>query len=176
MKTEMDFKPTEFEGLFLVKFKRFVDQRGVFIKPWVHNEVLEIFGNNMETYISSSDAGTIRGLHYQKGSAAQKKFVICLNGKIEDLAVDMRSKSATYGQSFNITLKALDGNGIIIPKGFAHGVFAHEDSIYINFCDQIYLPGEERGIIWSSIPDFKRLQVSIISEKDQNLPPLKEVL
>lgn len=168
--------PTEFEDLFIADFVRFEDNRGVLVKPWIANKLEEVFGDNIETYITSSNAGTMRGLHYQKGSVSQKKFVTCLSGKIEDVAVDMRLNSSTYGRVFNTTINALDGRGVIIPEGFAHGVFAYDNSIFVNFSNQAYSPGDEGGIHWSSIPSLRDLSVKIISEKDAQLPRLEDVL
>ncbi len=172
----MKFHSTNFEGLHVVDFNRFEDQRGILIKPWIASDLNKIFGSNMETYISSSHEGAMRGLHYQKGSSAQKKFVTCLSGSIEDVAVDMRRESSTYGCVFNITLNALDGRGVIIPKGFAHGVYAHKDSLFAKFSDQTYSYGNEGGILWSSIPLLRGLPVTIVSEKDSKLPSLEEVI
>ena len=167
---------TEFEDLYIADFVRFEDHRGVLVKPWIAHELEEVFGSNTETYITSSNAGTMRGLHYQKGSVAQKKFVTCLSGKIEDVAVDMRRNSSTYGRVFNITINALDGRGVIIPEGFAHGVYAYDNSLFVNFSNQAYAPGDEGGIHWSSIPSLRDLPVTIISEKDAQLPTLEEAL
>ncbi len=167
---------TEFEGLYIVEFNRFEDHRGVLIKPWVADELEEVFGSNMEAYISSSHARTIRGLHYQRGAAAQKKYVTCVHGKIEDVAIDMRPQSETYGQSYNITLAGMDGRGVIVPAGFAHGVYAYEDSIIVNISDQKYAPGEEAGIHWSSVKALKGLPVDHVSDKDSNLPLLEDVI
>ena len=172
----MKFHPTDFKGLYIVDFDRFEDQRGVMIKPWINSDLNKIFGSNMETYLSSSHKGAMRGLHYQKGSSAQKKFVTCISGRIEDVAVDMRRESSTYGCIFNFTLNALDGRGVIIPKGFAHGVYAYKDSLFANISDHVYIPENEGGILWSSIPLLRDFPVTIVSEKDSKLPSLEEVI
>ena len=172
----MKFTRTDFEGLFIVDFHKFEDHRGILVKPWISHELCEVFGENMETYITHSYAATIRGLHFQTGINEQKKFITCLKGKIEDVAVDIRNNSATYGMVFQITLNAFEGKGVIIPSGFAHGVYAHDDSLFINFSDKHFSPGDEGGILWSSIPQIRDLSVKFISEKDQRLPTLEEVL
>lgn len=172
----MKFHTTKFKDLYVVDFIRFEDERGVLVKPWVVNELEKKFGSNMETYITSSKAGTIRGLHYQKGFAAQNKFITCLSGKIEDVAVDLRHKSATYGEVYSITLNEMDGRGVIIPEGFAHGIYAYDDSLYVAFSNQDYAPCDEGGILWSSIPILRNLPVTFVSKKDAQLPELKEML
>ena len=172
----MEFYATGFHGLFTVNFTRVEDHRGVLVKPWVEPELIKIFGRNIETYISSSSVGTIRGLHYQKDPVAQKKITLCLNGKIEVIAVDLRRNSVTYGKPFSITLDALDGKGVLVPEGFANGVYAHEDSIFISFSSQMYSIDNESGILWSSVPGFQDLPVTNVSQKDSQLPTLDEVM
>ena len=172
----LEFHATGFHDLLTVNFTRFEDHRGILVKPWVEPDLIKIFGRNMETYISSSSAGTIRGLHYQKGPLAQKKFTLCLNGKIESIAVDLRRDSVTYGKVFSITLDALDGKGVIVPEGFACGVYAHEDSMFISFNSQVHSIDNERGILWSSVPGLKDLPVTNVSQKDSQLPALDEVM
>ncbi len=174
--SSMQIENTEFEGLKIVRHFRAPDDRGVFIKPWVVEELAADFGSTAEAYFSSSEKGVLRGLHFQRGDKAQKKYVVCLTGSIEDIAVDMRPESKTYGKVFRMQLDALSGIGVIIPEGFAHGIFAHEKSTIVNFCDKPYSPGDEGGIIYTSIPDIADLPVSIVSDKDVNLPTVDEIL
>ena len=172
----MEFQNTAFPDLFIVKHFRAADERGVFVKPWLAGDLADRFGVSSEAYFSSSQPGTLRGLHFQVGEHAQKKYVVCLEGAVEDIAVDLRPTSPTYGKVFRTRLSALDGQGVIIPEGFAHGIFAHEQSVIVNFCDKPYAPGEEGGIIWSSLPGLDDLDVRVLSEKDRALPSLETVL
>ena len=171
----MKFNETAFKGIYLVEYFSMIDDRGLFMKPWVRSEINTIFGENFETYFSSSEKGTIRGLHYQKGKSAQSKFIICLKGSIEDFATDLRANSKTYGQTFRTTI--LPGEqGIIVPEGFAHGIYANEDSLIVNFCNNDYDASAEAGINWKSIDVLSDLEVSSISDKDLALPELKDVI
>jgi dTDP-4-dehydrorhamnose 3,5-epimerase len=172
----MKIEETAFQGLFLIQHNRFVDDRGVFVKPWLYEELSSIFPNVSETYFSSSKEGTFRGLHYQIGERAQKKYIVCLSGLIEDIAVDMRPSSLTYGRVFRHKIGNLSGIGVIVPEGFAHGIFAHEPSIIVNFCDKPYSPGNEGGINPRSITQISDLKITTLSEKDANLPSISEVL
>lgn len=172
----MNFTPTIFHGLNLVEFFAAPDNRGTFIKPWLQSQAEEAFGSSSEIYFSRSHKGVLRGLHFQRGGFAQKKFVICLSGKIEDIAVDLRDASPTKGKTFVITLSGMQNKGVIIPAGFAHGIFAYEDSIITNICDKPYNPGEEGGIFWQSVPEIAGLPVTLVSAKDAALPPLEEML
>ena len=171
----MNFKETSFKDLYLVEYFSMIDDRGFFMKPWVKSEIENFFGDNRETYFSSSERGTLRGLHYQEGSSAQGKFVVCLKGSIEDFATDLRKDSETYGKTFRTTVEP-GKNAVIVPPGFAHGIFANTDSIIVNFCSRDYDPASEKGILWSSINELKDLSVKSISAKDKDLPSLGDIL
>lgn len=167
----MKFIETEFKGLLLVKFDSFEDIRGIFIKPWISQNFEEYFGKVSETYFSSSKSGTLRGLHYQTGSAAQKKYIVCLKGSVEDIALDMRVNSSTYGRVFRHRLNEMSGVGVLVPEGFAHGIFAHNESIVVNFCDKPYSPEREDGVNFKSLIELNDLKVKIVSNKDSGLKP-----
>lgn len=171
----MFIENTNFDGIKTVRYFRTYDDRGVFIKPWLTSYLQEEFGLIAEAYFSYSEKGVIRGLHYQSGVTAQKKYVVCISGCIEDIALDMRPEKPTYGQVFRMKINSNDGIGVIIPEGFAHAVFAHENSTIVNFCNKPYCPGDEGGVIWSSLEELKDLNVTIVSEKDINLPPRSEI-
>lgn len=167
---EIEIQETGFDGLKIVRCGRFVDHRGVFLKPWTE-QIKPVFGEICEVYFSSSDAGVLRGLHYQLGEAAQAKYVMCLAGAVEDIALDIRPESPTYGRVFRMRLDAMSGEGVIVPEGFAHGVYAHQPSVIVNFCNKKYAPGVERGVYWGSLPELADLDVRVVSEKDAGLPP-----
>jgi dTDP-4-dehydrorhamnose 3,5-epimerase len=172
----MNVASTAFKGLSLVDFFAAPDARGTFIKPWLQSQAEAIFGISSEIYFSHSYKGVLRGLHFQRGAFAQKKFVICLSGRIEDIAVDLRDDSPTKGKTFRVTLSGMQNKGVIIPAGFAHGIFAHEDSIITNICDKPYSAGEEGGVFWQSVPEIAALPVTLVSSKDAALPHLEEIL
>jgi dTDP-4-dehydrorhamnose 3,5-epimerase len=167
----MKLVKTEFSGLHLVRYFSSEDARGGFVKPWIANGLSDQFNDLHEVYCTQSNKGVLRGLHYQAGSYAQKKYVTCLDGVIEDIALDLRSLSPTFGKVFRKVLRGMDGNGVLIPEGFAHAIFAHEDSVTLTCCDNAYCPQHEKGINWMSIDAISDLQVTSISEKDLNLPP-----
>jgi dTDP-4-dehydrorhamnose 3,5-epimerase len=167
----MKFIQTEFEGLLIVKFDPFEDERGVFIKPWISQSFEEYFGGVSEAYFSSSKSGTFRGLHYQTGSAAQKKFIVCLKGSVEDIALDMRVNSDTYGRIFRYRLDEMSGVGVLVPEGFAHGIFAHNESIVVNVCNKPYSPEREGGVSFKSLIELKDLKIKIVSKKDSGFKP-----
>lgn len=171
----VEVKSTNINGLFLVNYFTYSDERGKFIKPWNIEDLKGYFSQNLETYISFSKKGTFRGLHYNSNEdCAQTKFISCLQGSIEDISLDLRKDSETYGKIYRHKLTGMSGEGIIIPRGFAHGFFCLDDSMIINFCDNIFYP--EDGIHYSSIKELNDLDVSIISEKDKHLPNIKDIL
>jgi dTDP-4-dehydrorhamnose 3,5-epimerase len=169
-------EPTAFSELFIVRFFKFEDHRGIFLKPFLKKELGSPFGEIHEVYVSSSIPKTFRGLHYQRGLKAQKKYVICLSGQIEDVAVDLRPGSPTLGRTFRCTLRAEEPVGVIIPAGFAHGIYAYSHATIANFCDKSYSPEDEGGIHHASIPEIADLEVTTLSSKDASLPSLEDVL
>jgi dTDP-4-dehydrorhamnose 3,5-epimerase len=168
----MNIFDTGFEGLKIVEYFRAPDDRGIFVKPWLQEELKDIFGEVSEAYFSFSNQGVFRGLHFQDGLKAQKKYIVCLSGSIEDIAVDLRKDSKTYKKVFRMKLDSMNGKGIIVPEGFAHGIFAHEDSTIVNFCDKPYSPGDEGGIFWNSMPELRDLNVTTVSKNDAHLKSL----
>jgi dTDP-4-dehydrorhamnose 3,5-epimerase len=96
---------------------------------------------------SKSSYGVIRGLHYQKNPFAQGKLVRVLEGKILDVAVDIRLNSPTYGQHFSIELSADNKLQLWIPAGFAHGFSVlSETAVVLYKCDHLYNKESEGGI------------------------------
>jgi dTDP-4-dehydrorhamnose 3,5-epimerase len=167
----MIIEDTHFDGLKVIKFFTASDARGKFMKPWASECQKLIFDEVAEVYFSESKAGTLRGLHYQSGNHAQKKFVVCLTGMVEDIAMDMRVDSHTYGEVFRITLDCEIPKAVLVPEGFAHGIFAYKKSIIANFCSKPYAPEMEFGINWASISALQDLDVKFTSHKDELLAP-----
>lgn len=166
----MEITETAFDNLFELKFLHLVDDRGTFIKPFELDPLRSVFRGNAETYFSSSKKGVLRGLHFQHADKAQRKIVVCLSGLIEDIALDMRTDSKSYGKVYRKRLSGMSNEGVLIPEGFAHGIFSHDDSVIVNFCDKPYSPGDEGGVNWESLSELRDLPVEILSEKDLRLP------
>src|SRR5262245_28984860 len=74
---------------------------------------------------------TLRGLHFQRGDAAQAKLVRVVNGAAFDVVVDLRAGSPGYGRWCGATLRAGDGVQVFVPRGFAHGFLALEDDTLV---------------------------------------------
>ena len=122
-------------------------------------------------------AGTARGFHFQSGTSAESKLVICIKGKVLDVAIDLRRTSRTLCASYASELSAENMNALFIPRGFAHGFQALEDNTELLYLhDNFYSPEKEAGI---NVFDPKiSIQWPVtphnLSERDTNFPYLSE--
>ncbi len=169
----MPFTITDFPGLIIYEPPVFEDERGFFFEGFNETTFREA-GINVQWVQdnqSSSFHGVIRGLHYQLPPHAQTKLVRVLKGKVQDIVVDLREGSPTYGKSYSVVLSAKNKKQILIPKGFAHGFAVLSKKADILYkCDTFYNKTSEKGIKyddpalnidWSVLPEE-----TIVSEKD----------
>jgi len=176
-----EFEKLKLEGLVLVKPRVFPDDRGFFIENYKKSdfEKAGITEDFVQDNHSKSAKGVLRGLHYQRGAAAQGKLVRCTAGAILDVAVDMRKTSATYGQWAAEELNAQNARMLYVPPGFAHGFLVLSDTAEIMYkCTTEYSPKDDAGIIWND-PDVAvawGIKEPILSAKDRVLPRLKDAL
>ncbi|CAH8182294.1 dTDP-4-dehydrorhamnose 3,5-epimerase family protein [Vibrio aestuarianus] len=172
----MQIKKTKFEGLFIIKMNAFEDDRGSLTKFWLKNDLSEVMSECEEAYFSYSKSKTFRGLHYQSAGKAQGKYIVCVNGNVLDVAVDLRPNSATFGEVFLYDLCENSKEALYIPEGFAHGFYSYTKSIVLNLSNSKYSPGDELCFLWSSISALNNLDVQNISAKDTNGLILREYL
>ena len=179
----MLFQSTDLPGLLVCEPKVFEDSRGYFFESYneqaFFKEGVDItFRQDNQ---SKSSYGVIRGLHYQLNPKAQTKLVRVLAGTILDVAVDIRKGSPTFGKSFSLELSAENKKQLLIPAGFAHGFSVLTETAVVMYkCDQFYSKENEGGIRFNDpelnidwrIPADRQL----ISEKDRQLPDLKNML
>jgi len=176
----MEVLKTEFPGLCLIKPKIFNDERGFFYESY-HFDKFKLQGIDIvfkQDNHSRSERGTIRGLHFQKGSAAQTKLVRCVVGEIYDVVVDLRRNSPTFGRWAGYKLSAENKQQLLVPQGFAHGFSVlSEHAEFLYKCDNYYSPQDERGIIWNDagLAIDWLVKDPIISAKDNKLPLFKEL-
>ena len=175
---------TNLKDCYILKPKRFGDERGYFSS--VTKEQLKELGFQEIVQISNSQSGKgiIRGLHFQKNPYCQAKVVRCHKGAVLDVVVDVRKDSPTYGQWTSVELTPENGYMLYVPRGFAHGFVAlKEETLFEYYVDNKYAPRMEDGILWNDpeigIPwdeIFEKYDIKepILSEKDQNRKPLKE--
>ena len=98
---------------------------------------------------SCSTKGVLRGLHFQK-EYPQGKLVRVIKGTVFDVAVDLRTESATYGQWYGVELSEENKKQFYIPEGFAHGFLVLSDVAEFCYkCTDFYHPGDEGGMAWN---------------------------
>lgn len=177
----MNIIETGLPGLLVIEPKVFEDERGYFFESY-QNERYEKAGivrPFIQDNESKSVAGVVRGLHYQLGASAQAKLVRVVQGKVFDVAVDLRKGSPTFGRWFGAELDEKNKKQLYVPRGFAHGFSVlSESAIFTYKCDNIYDKEAERsinpfdetlGIDWK----LGGLQ-QIVSDKDLNAPLFDE--
>lgn len=137
------------EGLCILEPKIYKDDRGYFLESYNDKE-LEINQLSLDDYFvqdneSYSKTGTLRGLHYQSYHP-QTKIVRVVKGNVFDVAIDLRPYSPTYGHAYGVMLSNTNHRQFYIPRGFAHGFYALEDTLFLYKCDDFYYPDEQCGI------------------------------
>lgn len=176
----MIIKNTTLDEVKIIKNEVYGDDRGFFfesfnLKKW--NENGQSF-NFVQDNHSRSKKGVIRGLHFQK-KKPQGKLVRCVKGCVLDVAVNIDPKSKDFGKYFSIELSEDNKLQLWIPPGFAHGFCVLSDSADFCYkCTDYYDPKDESGIKWNDrdIGINWPEATAELSEKDQNLPTLKEYL
>jgi dTDP-4-dehydrorhamnose 3,5-epimerase len=173
---------TPIADLFVLEPKVFGDSRGYFMETFnaqVFNKLgLDYhFVQDNESY---STYGTLRGLHFQKGSFAQAKLVRVISGEILDVAVDLRKDSATFGKSFSARLSGENKKQMLVPRGFAHGFSVLSPTCQVIYkCDNLYSPENESGIHFTD-PDLKidwlvPREKIVVSDKDNRNKFFREI-
>ena len=178
----MEVLKTPIEGLLVIEPRVFADARGWFLETYNEQRYREagIDATFVQDNQSCSSYGVVRGLHFQRPPYTQAKLVCCTQGRVLDVAVDLRKASATYGQWYAVELTEENHRQFFIPRGFAHGFSVlSEKAVFTYKCDNLYHPEADGGILLSDpdlaidwqIPEHLR----ILSEKDQHHPLLKDL-
>jgi dTDP-4-dehydrorhamnose 3,5-epimerase len=174
---------TEIRGLKILLPKKIGDNRGFFSEVFNERIFAEagITANFVQDNHSlSAEKGVVRGLHYQLPPMAQDKLLRVVHGKILDIAVDVRRKSPTFGQSVSVILSAENWKQLYVPAGFAHGFVTLEPNSEVLYkVTNYYSPEHERAIRWND-PDLAidwgiDEASAILSPRDRLHPFLKEV-
>jgi len=176
----MKFYKSDLDGVWVIQPNIYKDNRGQFLETF-RKEIFRQQGvlfDYVQDNISTSSQGTIRGLHYQREPHAQAKLVMAVHGDILDVAVDLRKASDTFGQSFSTILSSKNRKMMLVPPGFAHGfsVLSEEATVYYK-CNAYYRKESERGVRWNdpALDIDWGVEETILSEKDQQLPLLKDL-
>jgi len=178
----MEYIKTEIDGLWIINPLVFKDERGYFMESYKKSEFEEIIGqvNFIQDNESKSSYGVFRGFHYQAGEAAQAKLVRVIQGKVWDIAIDIRKNSVTFGKYVAIELSEENKRQFFIPRGFAHGFLVlSETAIFSYKVDNTYSPAHERTINCMDSDLAIQWPVDqsqlLLSEKDRLGKQLKEI-
>ena len=179
----MNFIRTNIPEVIVIEPQIHGDERGYFVETFRQDKFEEFVGFKIhfcQDNESRSHRGVLRGLHYQLPPFAQSKLVRVIDGKVLDVAVDIRVGSPTFGQHVAVELSGKNKRQMFIPRGFAHGfVVLSETCTFMYKVDNYYAPTCDRGIAF----DDKALQIDWqlskddlhLSAKDTKQPKLVEV-
>lgn len=181
----MNLIPTPIADLFVIEPKIWKDPRGYFYESFSAKVFKDagIEADFVQDNQSFSQKGTLRGLHAQKAPFAQGKLVRVIQGKVLDVAVDIRKNSATYGQHFSIELSGENHKQLWVPPGFLHGFLTLEDhTIFTYKVTNYYDKDSELGILWNDADLNINWSAAIakedllLSDKDLILPSFKDLV
>lgn len=178
----MEVIGTAIEGVVIIEPRIFGDERGYFFESFNAAEFAAKVGIDtlfVQDNESKSKRGVLRGLHFQKGKAAQSKLVRVIAGRVIDVAVDIRRGSPTFGKHVAVELTGENHRQMFIPRGFAHGfVVLSDEALFQYKCDNLYAPQQEGAIAWDDPALGIDWQIApdeiILSEKDKHHPRLAE--
>lgn len=172
--------PTPIKDLIIIDPKSHHDERGFFFEAFQSERYQQLLNkkiNFVQDNLSRSCKNVLRGLHYQI-QQPQDKLVTVIHGSVFDVAVDIRTESATFGQWFGIILNDENHFQLFIPKGFAHGFCVLSEIVDFHYkCSDYYNPEAEQGILWSdpSLAIKWPVHAPLISTKDKKYNCLKKI-
>ena len=166
-------------GLVVVEPVVYGDKRGFFVETWNSDRygACGLPDRFVQSNISRSAAGVIRGLHYQH-PCAQGKLVSVLEGRVFDVAVDIRSDSPTFRQWAGVELSASNHRQLYVPEGFAHGFCVLGDGALLSYlCTTPFNAECDAAIAWND-PDIGiewPVEPQSLSARDRKAPSLRDV-
>ena len=166
-------------GVLIIEPQVFKDPRGYFYESYNDAKYIKagIRANFVQTNVSQSAKGVLRGLHYQWPNP-QGKLVSVLEGEVYDVAVDIRRGSPTFGQWMSAMLTADNHRHLWIPEGFAHGFCVlSERATFTYQCTTLYDGAADAAICWNDAQIGVDWPISqpLISDKDAKAPLLANV-
>ena len=175
----MKIVKTPLDGCVVIEPAVHGDSRGYFYESF-HAQKFAEAGLDLrfvQTNVSRSARGVLRGLHYQWPNP-QGKLVSVVEGEVYDVAVDIRVGSPTFGRWAAAILSAENKRHFWVPEGFAHGfVVLSDDATFVYQCTALYDREADSGIRWNDgeiAVDWPVAQ-PLLSDKDQRAPFLAEV-
>ncbi len=172
----MTFSETAIPELFVIDGERSTDVRGWFMRTYGDDEFRTHgidFTPRQISLSANPRRGTLRGMHFQRGAAAERKLVRCLAGAIHDVIIDLRPDSRGHRQWVAVELSAERANALFVPAGCAHGFLTLSDEALVEYMiDAPYAPAAAGGVRWND-PAFAvswPFEPSVISERDRTWP------
>lgn len=172
---------TELEGLLILRPRVFRDDRGWFLESFNARAFAEATGLRtvfVQDNESLSQAGVLRGLHFQAAPNAQQKLVRVIRGAVLDVCVDIRPGSPTFGRHVKVELNGEEKTMLYIPEGFAHGFRTLEnDTVFSYKCSDYYHPPSERTLLWNdpALGIDWGIADPVLSAKDKAGAPLAQL-
>lgn len=171
----MNYIETEIKGVWLIEPRCFGDGRGYFMETFRLDEFREAIGCPGLSFVQDNESfstrGVLRGLHLQRGIHSQAKLVRVSQGRVLDVAVDLRPGSPTFGRHVAVELSADNHRQLFIPRWFAHGFQVLSDVAQFQYkVDNVYHPEAEAtlrfddpavGVKWPIAPSE-----AVLSPKD----------
>ncbi|HSO63608.1 MAG TPA: dTDP-4-dehydrorhamnose 3,5-epimerase family protein [Ornithinibacter sp.] len=177
----MLIQPLPIEGAFVVTPRQFPDDRGVFLESFRGDRLAEHLGHRpdiVQTNVSVSSRGTVRGIHFADVPPGQGKYVTALTGSLVDYVVDVRVGSPTFGRWEAVTLDAVDRRAVFLSEGLGHAFCSLQDGTTAMYlCTAAFSPTGEHGIhpldpdVGLALPDGV---APLLSPKDGAAPSLAE--
>jgi len=179
----MDIRALSIAGSFEITPRQFPDDRGVFLESFRGDRLAEVIGHRLDivqTNVSVSSRGTVRGVHFADVPPSQAKYVTALSGSFIDFVIDIRVGSPTFGQWDSTVLDTLDRRAIYLAEGLGHAICSLEDdSTVMYLCSTTYDPAREHGIdpldpeLGLTMPDGI---TPVLSARDAVAPSLSQAL
>jgi dTDP-4-dehydrorhamnose 3,5-epimerase len=165
-------------NVFLLNCPYYPDDRGSFIKLFHDIEFAPFCPGFVpaESFLTRSNAGVLRGMHFQVGKAAHHKLVYCLRGRVLDVVVDVQPESSYFNKPVKVDLCESDNTVLLIGKGCAHGFLSLEDESWILYHTTTHHdPSLDRGVLWSSIDFEWPIDQPMLSYRDTRHPRIEEL-
>ena len=146
----MEIRALNIDGSFEITPRQFPDDRGVFLESFRGDKLAKAIGHRLDiiqTNVSVSSRGTVRGVHFADVPPSQAKYVTALSGSFVDFVIDIRVGSPTFGQWDSVLLDTLDRRAIYLAEGLGHAICSLADNSTVMYlCSATYNPARERAI------------------------------
>jgi len=174
MSHRFDFVETSLSGVYRVNRNPIVDSRGFFSRFFCAEQFKDVGLGKPIAQINHTltrQKGTIRGMHFQFPPDTEAKLVTCLQGKVFDVAVDIRKGSSTFLQWHAETLSGDNQSSLYIPEGFAHGFQTLTDDCQLLYLHTASYVADSEGAVNpmdAMLAIDWPLEVTNMSDRDRN--------